>query len=103
MRPIDADALRNAMYHEAFETDTDMQRWDGGCWIRYKMFENVLEKMPVVSPQVERKTGRWIHDEFGSRCGACGLYAYRDKFDRPWESPYCPNCGAKMDTDAGTV
>ena len=41
--------------------------------------------------------GRWIKDEFGSKCGACGLYAYRDKFDKPWESPYCPICGAKMD------
>ena len=41
--------------------------------------------------------GKWIRDEFGARCGACGLYAYRDKFDQPWESPYCPICGAKMD------
>lgn len=45
----------------------------------------------------EVRHGRWVKDEFGSRCGACGLYAYRDKFDKPWESPYCPNCGAKMD------
>ena len=28
---IDADALREAMYHEAFETDTDLQKWDSGC------------------------------------------------------------------------
>ena len=41
--------------------------------------------------------GKWIKDEFGAKCSACGLYAYRDKFDRPWKSPYCPNCGAKMD------
>lgn len=40
--------------------------------------------------------GKWIRDEFGARCGACGLYAYRDKFGQPWESPYCPICGAKM-------
>lgn len=40
--------------------------------------------------------GRWIRDEFGTKCGACNLYAYRDKFDQPWESPYCPNCGADM-------
>lgn len=42
---------------------------------------------------------RWIRDEFGVRCGACGLYAYRDKFDQPWKSPYCPHCGAKMDIE----
>lgn len=34
------------MYHEAFETDSDEQRWDGGCWIRYKMFERIVESMP---------------------------------------------------------
>lgn len=47
-RLIDADALRETMYHEAFETDTDMQRWDGGCWIRYKMFENALKNAPTI-------------------------------------------------------
>ena len=40
---IDADALREALYHEAFETDSSMQKWDSGCWIRYKMFENAIE------------------------------------------------------------
>lgn len=47
MRLIDADVLRENMYHEAFETNTDMQRWDSGCWIRYKLFENVLEQTPT--------------------------------------------------------
>ena len=36
------------MYHEAFETDSDMQKWDSGCWIRYKMFENALESAPTI-------------------------------------------------------
>lgn len=48
MRLIDADALRETMYHEAFETDTDMQKWDSGCWIRYKMFEDALENAPTI-------------------------------------------------------
>ena len=43
--------------------------------------------------------GKWIRDEFGARCGACGLYAYRDKFGQPWESPYCPMCGARMEEE----
>ena len=46
--------------------------------------------------------GKWIRDEFGTRCGVCGLYAYRDKFGQPWESPYCPICGAKMVKDDQT-
>lgn len=48
MRLIDADKLEANMCHEAFETDTDMQKWDSGCWIRYKMFENQIEKLPTV-------------------------------------------------------
>ena len=47
MRLIDADAFEKSMYHEAFETDSDMQRWDSGCWIRYKMFENAIENFPT--------------------------------------------------------
>ena len=48
MRLIDADALRETMFHRAFEMDSDMQKWDGGCWIRYKMFENALENAPTI-------------------------------------------------------
>lgn len=48
MRLIDADKLSADMYHEAFEKDSDMQKWDSGCWIRYKMFENVLKAQPTV-------------------------------------------------------
>lgn len=45
---IDRDALNDAMYHEAFETDSDWQKWDSGCWIRYKMFENALASAPTI-------------------------------------------------------
>ena len=44
----DLDALRARMYHEAFETDSDMQKWESGCWIRYKMFERMEEAAPTV-------------------------------------------------------
>ena len=52
MRLVDADEFQKRMYHEAFEKDTDMQKWDSGCWIRYKMFENVLKSMPTINPPV---------------------------------------------------
>lgn len=45
---IDADELCEKMYHEAFEIDSDEQRWDSGCWIRYKMFERVVNSMLTV-------------------------------------------------------
>lgn len=47
----DLDALRARMYHEAFETDSDMQRWESGCWIRYKMFERIEETAPTIIPE----------------------------------------------------
>lgn len=47
-RLIDADALRGKMYHDAFETDSEMQRWDSGCWIRYKMLENNIDDAETI-------------------------------------------------------
>ncbi len=47
---IDIGALNDAMYHEAFETDSDMQKWDSGCWVRYKMFEKHRDLAPVIIP-----------------------------------------------------
>lgn len=52
-RLIDADALRQSMYHEAFETDSPMQKWGSGCWIRYKMFERLEENAPTIIPAEE--------------------------------------------------
>jgi len=53
-RYIDADALMGRMYHEAFENDASynesnpMAKWDSGLWIRYKMFENVIDEAPSI-------------------------------------------------------
>lgn len=91
MRLIDADALRERMYHEAFETDTDMQKWDSGCWIRYKIFENALEDAPTVDTV---KHGHWeVVDGTEPRrygCSVCKRLSWT-------EDNYCSYCGAKMD------
>lgn len=47
-RLIDAEKLESRMYHEAFETDSDLQKWDSGCWIRYKMFEQNIQKAETI-------------------------------------------------------
>lgn len=100
MRLIDADALINRMYHDAFEIDSDMQKWDSGCWIRYKMFENAINEQPTIEP----KQGEWIDsDEDTYCCSNCGTeapldaweYKYRDKI-RPDRTKFCPNCGVRM-------
>ena len=56
-------------------------------------------KSEIIEGQKAERRGKWIRDNFGSYCSACDLYAYRDKFDQPWESPYCPICGAKMEIE----
>ena len=48
MRLIDADAFRHRMYHEVFEKDSEDKRWDSGCWMRYRLFDRVLEEQPTV-------------------------------------------------------
>lgn len=98
MRLIDADALREWMYHGAFEVDSGMQKWDSGLWIRYKMFENGIESAPTIDavPVVQ---GKWIEDGYNhykavcSECGEpCGTYVMNNPRDR-----FCKWCGAKMD------
>lgn len=85
---INRQALKQAMYHEAFEVDSDMQKWDGGCWIRYKLFEKIVDIMPSVQPK--QKTGRWIDMDDHVMCSCCGATHYGA------DKNYCPNCGAKM-------
>lgn len=88
---ISRQALKQAMYHEAFEADTEMQKWDGGCWIRYKLFEKIVDILPSVQP--EQKIGEWVHGEFDiPHCSICGHDVMPNMV-----SPYCPNCGAKME------
>lgn len=70
MRLIDADALRRHMYHEAFETDTNEQRWDGGCWIRYKMFERNIDNAPTIDPILRCKDCKYRRNSSqGWYCG----------------------------------
>lgn len=105
-RYIDADELSRRMYHDAFETDSDMQRWDSGCWIRYKMFENAINDAPTADVR-ENVKGEWFADSDGKiRCSNClkipineirirGNLVYDMK---PIEKlmKFCPNCGARM-------
>ena len=95
---ISRQALRDAMYHEAFETDTEMQRWDSGCWIRYKLFENVIDNLP----SAERK-GEWIRniDSLTGTvqkpyCSVCGKTAIENRGLYCIITNFCPNCGAYM-------
>ena len=93
---IDSDALRRDMYQKSMVEDSDMQKWDSGCWIRYKLFENVLDEQPTVDAEPVRH-GKWIEtdewDEFSGRlykCSNCKTFVL-GYFDN-----YCPYCGSRM-------
>lgn len=50
----------------------------------------------------ERKTGKWVKNEYGTdHCSCCDyIPAYDTAIDDIYYSPYCPNCGAKMEVEA---
>ena len=50
-------------------------------------------------PPITQKSGKWIDDEFGSKCSCCGIHTHLDKFDRPMKFKYCSMCGAKMESE----
>ena len=74
---ISREALRSRMYHEAFEVDNGMQRWDSGLWIRYKIFEKVIEETPAVDFQEV------------VRCKDC---VYAIPYNERWTLPKKSNC-----------
>lgn len=98
---IEKSAIRQALYHEAFETDTEYQRWDSGCWIRYKLFENVVDALPAADVRPVKR-GSWerrIDTRFGPKlndiiiCSNCKVaFSTEDTLRRS----FCPNCGADM-------
>lgn len=65
---ISRQALKEAMYIEAMVKDSDEQKWDSGCWIRYKMFERVVNSLPSAKPKwipvterlPEKYIGEWL-------------------------------------------
>lgn len=95
---ISRQALRDAMYHEAFETDTEMQRWDSGCWIRYKLFENVIDNLSstehkgkLIRWMEKKETPTYISYTPHCKCSECGNELIIDYIN------YCYVCGAKME------
>ena len=123
-RYIDADELSRRMYNDAFETDSDMQRWDSGCWIRYKMFENAINDAPTATlpikdkcafcphcancdvnddlsikqteDVVERKRGEWIDFSMSIKGIPTEACGECGEWSYGMGKNFCPNCGAYM-------
>ncbi len=66
-----------------------------------------IKALPSVSPQP--KTGHWIDKEHyfercSAKCSICGKFASGHSKDTGWGftysfTDYCPNCGAKMESE----
>lgn len=84
MRAIDADELKKYQYR----TDWNVPVVD----------VDDIDNAPTVTIDVERPEGKWICDikYLDCRCSICNSYAL-ERGDYPELSPYCPQCGAKME------
>ena len=109
MRLIDADALIEGLLearHEETETTLKLVRF--------------IRKQPTIEPSLVgtqmslSKRGRWIRKSeetpylqgvCKTRCSECGgepLYISTDEWEETYRerlTPYCPNCGAKMEDE----
>ena len=76
---------------------------DGYCWVIRGDAAKAVDSIPSADVQPVRH-GRWIkkHDDvcYWHECSECGINPPKDQWKNEWKSPYCHNCGAKMQGDA---
>lgn len=56
---------------------------------------NAIDEMPKADV-ISVKHGRWINENFYTRCSVCNNMATYDRYGQEVESDYCPHCGARM-------
>lgn len=100
MRMIDADALINTL-QELFDKREKEARFTGdrGVTVTWNDAIYHIKTAPTIE---ERKTGKWEQDNpFAKpRCSECGEPCFGlHGFDYTL-TPYCPNCGARMEDEA---
>ena len=96
MRLIDADEIKIKPEY--------MHDICGVAMIRVEDIARILNNMPTIQSEPERKEGKWIDDgtELGCCCSECGVtlddYFYGALYEvRLDKMPkFCPNCGADM-------
>jgi len=83
MRLIDADKLKQ---HYSWWNNEEQ-----------RMLDQIVDSQPTVETVVR---GKWIpvtNGRGGSECNMCHAYAPSYQSGAEYNSPYCPECGAKMD------
>lgn len=83
MRPIDADALFDALYDNEFQTLCPLDE-----------VSDVIDAAPTLDYAPVRH-GEWEDDSYVWRCNLCKKWFMVEDCDG--EMNFCPNCGAKMD------
>lgn len=93
---ISREELKRTMYHEVYDRESALVRWNNGCWIRYKLFDKVVTSIPACTNTNEKK-GEWRNADGLFVCTNC-------KAECENTTRYCPNCGARMEEwdDTGT-
>ena len=101
MRLIDADALRDKLQAEIDKVNPPFDGVLGSIRCGVRLARNMVEDEPTVDAEPVRH-GHWVKSEdaddgYCSVC-ECDMPMYREDWEWKYsETPYCPNCGAKMD------
>ena len=97
VRLIDANALLQSEIKRCGSIPTI-----GSGYINETSFKRILEEAPTVDA-LEVVHGRWVKCkdwDYDYKCSVCEGYAGEDVDGDHYKlTPYCPNCGAKMDGD----
>ena len=85
---IDAEAVKALIRTEPMTVDTEADR-AAVC--------ELIDNLPAADV-AEVKHGRWIEEKGKvAKCSVCKKETEADIWGQYWLSPYCPNCGARMD------
>lgn len=93
MRPIDADALKETISKYKFTAPNKMYQHGGECALNFYM-PKIIDDAPTIETEPVRHR-EWKKIQNFARCSECMHEINWGSKD--FLSPYCPNCGAKMD------
>ena len=89
-RYIGVDMLRTVTDNFRF-LHTGNYDYDSGFGDCVSRIESLMRNYSTADV-AEVKHGEWVHGECVSHCSECGFETYPENI-----TPYCPNCGARMD------
>ncbi len=97
MRLIDADAAIEKLQEYITEMESDIY-YGSNLGVPEDCICEAIEEVPTIEAEPV-KHGKWKKIQNFAQCSEC-------KHEVNWGSkdflsPYCPNCGAKMETDGG--